>query len=116
MSLLAVSVQFYGRPTLLFRLKPGAFYPPPAVESAVLRIDRHDSLPISSEEVDAFFRIVRAGFSQPRKQLHNNLSSGLGLDRDTAIDTLNEAGISPKRRAEKLSIDDWIRLLNVLQS
>jgi 16S rRNA (adenine1518-N6/adenine1519-N6)-dimethyltransferase len=116
MSLLAVSVQFYGLPTLLFRLKPGAFYPPPAVESAVLRIDRRPELPIPAADVGDFFRIVRAGFAQPRKQLHNNLSSGLRLTREAAIDACNNANISPKRRAERLSIDDWTRLLNVLKS
>ncbi len=67
MSLLAVSVQFYGRPELLFRIKPGSFYPSPNVTSAVLRIDLHAAPPVPAAETDAFFHTVRAGFSQRRK-------------------------------------------------
>ncbi len=110
MSLLAVSVQFYGRPKLLFRLRPGAFYPPPEVESAVVRIDRHPRPPVEVADVARFFRVVRAGFSQPRKQLSNSLARGLGISSDEAADALRRAGIDPRIRAERLSLEDWARL------
>jgi 16S rRNA (adenine1518-N6/adenine1519-N6)-dimethyltransferase len=110
MSLLAVSVQFYGRPQLLFRLPPGAFYPPPEVESAVVRIDRHLQPPVEVTDVGWFFQVVRAGFSQPRKQLSNSLASGLGISPGEAASALQEAGVDPCARAERLSLEDWARL------
>ena len=110
MSLLAVSVQFYGRPQLLFRLRPGAFYPPPEVESAVVRIDRHPEPPVEVADVGWFFQVVRAGFSQPRKQLSNSLASGLGISPGEAVSALREAGVDPRTRAERLSLEDWARL------
>ncbi len=114
MSLLAVSVQFYGRPQLLFRLRPGAFYPPPEVESAVVRIDRYPQPPVEVADVVRFFQVVRAGFSQPRKQLGNSLASGLGIPSEEAADTLRRAGIDPRIRAERLALEDWARLARVL--
>ncbi len=114
MSLLAVSVHFYGQPRLLFRLKPGAFYPPPEVESAVLRIDRHDHLPVPPERVDDYFRVVRAGFAQPRKQLHNSLAAGLEMAPAAVAAALDTAGIDPRLRAERLTLDDWRRLMEAL--
>ncbi len=114
MSLLAVSVQFYGRPQLLFRLRPGAFYPPPEVESAVVRIDRHPQPPKDVADVAWFFQVVRAGFSQPRKQLINSLAGGLGIPSEKAADGLRRAGIDPRTRAERLSLEDWARLSRVL--
>lgn len=114
MSLLAVSVQFYGRPQLLFRLRPSAFSPPPEVESAVVRIDRHPRLPVEVADVDGFFRVVRAGFSQPRKQLVNSLAHGLGISSGEAADALRRAGIDPRIRAERLGLEDWARLAREL--
>ncbi len=114
MSLLAVSVQFYGRPQWLFRLRPGAFYPPPEVESAVVRIDRHPRPPVEVADVDGFFQVVRAGFSQPRKQLINSLAQGLGIPSGEAADSLRQAGIDPRTRAERLGLEDWARLARVL--
>ena len=111
MSLLAISVQYYGKPELLFRVPPGAFYPQPSIDSATLRISRDESL---EETVDiaaaAFFRWVKAGFSQPRKQSRNNLSTGLGITRGVTEDILRKVGITPERRAETLSLSEWLAL------
>lgn len=109
MSLLAVSVHFYGQPRLVMRLKPAAFYPPPQVESAVIRIDlRPPPLPLQQRE--DFFRLVRAGFAQPRKQLRNSLAAGLGIEPQEAVRALEKAQIDPRLRAERLSVADWVRL------
>ncbi|MCS7282589.1 MAG: 16S rRNA (adenine(1518)-N(6)/adenine(1519)-N(6))-dimethyltransferase RsmA [Anaerolineae bacterium] len=113
MSLLAVSVQFYGQPRLLFRLRPGAFYPPPEVESAVLRIDRHPIPPVEVADRETFFQVVRAGFTHPRKQLVNSLAAGLGIPSEEASRLLTMAGIDPRLRAECLSLADWARLARV---
>lgn len=114
MSLLALSVHFYGQPRLLFRLKPGAFYPLPEVESAVICVDRHPRPPVEVTDVEAFFRVARAGFSQPRKQLRNSLAAGLGLDPQSVAEALREAEVDPRLRAERLVLEDWARVTRVL--
>jgi 16S rRNA (adenine1518-N6/adenine1519-N6)-dimethyltransferase len=114
MSLLAVSVQVYGRPQLLFRIKPGSFYPPPEVESAVVQVDVHATPPVPVEDMAAFFRIVRAGFSQRRKQLHNTLAAGLRRPSQEVTARLQEAGIDPRRRAQTLSLEEWAKVTRVM--
>lgn len=113
MNLLAVGVQLYGRPQIIRRLSPGIFYPQPKVDSALIRIDPHPGLPIPPEERKPFFRIVRAGFSQPRKQVKNALAAGLHLDRDVVVTWLTDAEIDPRRRAETLSLEDWLTLHDI---
>ncbi|MDW8395019.1 MAG: 16S rRNA (adenine(1518)-N(6)/adenine(1519)-N(6))-dimethyltransferase RsmA [Anaerolineae bacterium] len=108
MSLLGVSVQFYGTPELLFRIPASQFHPRPAVDSAVVRIRPHPSQPQVDREV--FFRWVRAGFSQPRKQLRNTLAAGLQMPKADVEAALMRVGIDPSRRAESLSLAEWIRL------
>ncbi len=112
MSLLAVSVQFYGRPRLLFRIKPGSFYPSPGVESAVVRIDLYARPPV--QDTDAFFRVVRAGFAQRRKQLRNGLAAGLRQSPDEVAAKLREVGVDPRRRAQTLSIEEWGAVARVM--
>ncbi len=107
MSLLAVSVQFYGRPELCLRLRRGAFYPPPKVESAVVRIRTYEEPPFAVADVQRFFRVARAGFSQRRKQLRNSLSADLALDPEAVAKVLRGQDIDPTRRAETLSIAEW---------
>ena len=114
MSLLTVSVQFYGRPRLLFRLKPGNFYPSPGVESAVLQVDLYTTPPVPVEDTAAFFRVVRAGFSQRRKQLRNTLAAGLRQPPEEVATRLSEAGIDPRRRAQALTLEEWARVARVL--
>jgi 16S rRNA (adenine1518-N6/adenine1519-N6)-dimethyltransferase len=113
LSLLAVSVQYYAQPRMIQRVPAGAFYPRPNVDSAVLRLDL---LPQPAAEVapEDFFRIVRAGFSQKRKQLGNTLSAGLHLAKPVVIAALTQAGIDPTRRAETLSLREWSQLCQAL--
>ncbi|MFQ6100009.1 MAG: 16S rRNA (adenine(1518)-N(6)/adenine(1519)-N(6))-dimethyltransferase RsmA [Anaerolineae bacterium] len=114
MSLLAVSVQFYGRPRLLFRIKPGGFYPSPGVESAVVQVDLHTTPPVPAEDTDAFFRVVRAGFAQRRKQLRNGLAAGLRRSPEEVTTRLREVGVDPRRRAQTLALEEWARVARVL--
>ncbi len=113
LSLLALSVQLYGAARLLFRIKPGSFYPPPAVESAVLSIEVYPRPPLDVDEA-AFFRAARAGFSQPRKQLRNSLAAGLGCRPAEAVQILERAGVDPRRRAETLSLAEWAYVAQAL--
>jgi 16S rRNA (adenine1518-N6/adenine1519-N6)-dimethyltransferase len=110
LSLLAVSVQFYGRPRIVARIPAGAFVPPPKVDSAVVRIDTHPAPPVEVADVKAFFRVVRAGFGQKRKQIKNSLAAGLGLPGGEAAAVLARAGIDPQRRAQTLSLAEWAGL------
>jgi len=114
MSILAVSVQFYGQPTLVHRIPAGAFYPPPKVDSAVVRIDTFAQPPVAISDVDHFFRVVKAGFSQKRKQLKNSLAGGLRQAMPDVMSALQRAEIDPSRRAETLSLPEWGRLAEEL--
>jgi 16S rRNA (adenine1518-N6/adenine1519-N6)-dimethyltransferase len=112
-SLLALSVQVFGVPRIQARIAAGCFYPAPDVDSAVLSITLFPQPLIAPEELDTFFRLARAGFSQKRKTLRNTLSAGLGLPAVQAESLLAAAGIDPRRRAETLSIAEWGRLTDV---
>ncbi|MBN1966570.1 MAG: 16S rRNA (adenine(1518)-N(6)/adenine(1519)-N(6))-dimethyltransferase RsmA [Anaerolineae bacterium] len=107
MSLLAVSVQVYGRVRIVAKLGPGIFWPRPDVHSALVRIDPYPTLQVDLTDESVFFRVVRAGFSQKRKQLRNSLGAGLGVGKDEAAALLTTAGVEPTRRAETLTLDEW---------
>lgn len=107
LSLLAVSVQYYARPRIVQRVPAGAFYPAPKVDSAVLRLDVRPEPAVTSVPAPEFFRVVRAGFGQKRKQLANSLSAGLELPKNVVQLALERAAIDPTRRAETLMLDEW---------
>jgi len=114
MSLLAVSVQFYGRPTLCHTIPASAFLPSPKVASAVVRIDRHPAPPVPVDDSARFFRVVRAGFGQKRKQLKNALAAGLGRSPAQVAAAMESVGVDPRRRAETLSLAEWAILTDAL--
>jgi 16S rRNA (adenine1518-N6/adenine1519-N6)-dimethyltransferase len=107
MSLLSVALHFYGQPRLLFKLGRGAFYPQPKVNSAVVRLDVYEFPPIDVSDVALFFRIVRAGFAQRRKQLRNTLASVLDLDPQWVEEAFARVQVAHTRRAESLSMVEW---------
>jgi 16S rRNA (adenine1518-N6/adenine1519-N6)-dimethyltransferase len=115
MSLLAVSVQFYAEPKIISYVSKNCFYPAPKVDSAVIKIvpRGQTSRPTGGlTSPDLFFKIVKAGFSQPRKQLLGNLSKTLKLDKKEVEAWLLQNNINPTQRAETLSISDWSNLSN----
>ncbi len=114
MSLLALGVQVYGIPKIAARIPAGAFYPPPNVDSAVVRVDLYPEPLIPAEQLDAFFRLAKAGFGQKRKTLRNAVSAGLSWPAAKTVDLLTAAGIDPQRRAETLSMDEWKSLTRAL--
>ncbi|GAP20018.1 16S rRNA (adenine(1518)-N(6)/adenine(1519)-N(6))-dimethyltransferase RsmA [Leptolinea tardivitalis] len=116
MSLLALSVQVYGKPAITGKLPAGAFYPPPAVDSACVRVDIHPQPLISQGQLDLFFRVIKAGFSQKRKTLRNSISAGMALQPEKTAVLLSTAGIDPMRRAETLSIPEWEKLVKVFET
>lgn len=111
MSLLALSVQIFGQPSVTALLPAQAFYPPPEVASAVMRIEIHPNPLVPVDQTDLFFRLAKAGFSQKRKTLQNSLSAGMGWNKAKTQKLLMSAEIDPQRRAESLSIGEWLKLL-----
>jgi 16S rRNA (adenine1518-N6/adenine1519-N6)-dimethyltransferase len=116
MNLLALSVQVYGKPQVVMRIPAGAFYPPPKVDSAVVRIDLYPQPLIPLENLELFFALCKAGFGQKRKTLRNSLSHGLRLSTQEVEERLSNAGIDPGRRAETLSLHEWNDLVNIWTS
>lgn len=110
MSLLSVSTQFYAQSRIVMRLKAGTFWPRPDVDSAVVRMDTYPKPPVAVPDEKTFFRVVKAGFSQKRKQLKNSLAHGLGMETADANDLLERSKIDPRRRPETLTLEEWAAL------
>ena len=111
LSLLALSVQVYGKPSITATIPAGAFYPVPKVDSAVVRVEIYPEPLIQREKLDTFFALTKAGFSQKRKTLSNSLSGGLHWEKDYTVDLLINSGIDPKRRAQTLTLSEWKKLV-----
>lgn len=110
MSLLALSVQVYGNPQVMTKIPAGAFHPAPKVDSSVIRIDMFSEPVIPYSQLDIFFALAKAGFSQKRKKLRNSLSAGMRRSTEEIEKALLSAGIDPNRRAETLSLHEWREL------
>ena len=112
LSLLALSVQVYGRASIAARIPAGAVVPPPKVASSVVRVDLYPQPLIAAERLGDFFQLIRAGFSQKRKTLRNALAGGMGWKPPQAEALLAAARIDPMRRAETLAIEEWQSLVD----
>ncbi|MEI6040076.1 MAG: 16S rRNA (adenine(1518)-N(6)/adenine(1519)-N(6))-dimethyltransferase RsmA [Candidatus Berkelbacteria bacterium] len=106
--LLTLIVEFYAEAEILFEVNRKEFLPAPKVDSAVIKITPKKSL--SKIEPLLFFKIVKAGFSSKRQQIHNALAGTLRLEKDQVQKLLSDSKIDPKRRAEDLALDEWIGL------
>lgn len=138
MSLLAVSVQFYGIVQPVARVQKYASWPEPKVDSVVLKISRINTN-LTTDFTNKFFKFVRAGFSSKRKYLLNNLTrcaiinpvrgkfrfigtaapvarTSNGVNKEKLIEIFQKLGLSPKVRAQELSVEDWIRLVKLIQT
>jgi 16S rRNA (adenine1518-N6/adenine1519-N6)-dimethyltransferase len=115
MSLLSVSVQFYGEPRIISYVPAQCFYPAPKVDSAILRIDPYPQPTVAVADEGSFFDLVRAGFTAPRKQIVNSLAQGLGVSKGEVLSLLETASIVPQRRAETLTLEEWARLWQVFK-
>lgn len=113
MSVLSISVQLFGKPSVVGQIPAGAFYPSPKVDSVIVKVDLFPTPQISSDDMDQFFLLVRAGFSQKRKTINNALSAGMRWDKDKTGIILRQAGIDTNRRAQTLEICEWKSVLEV---
>jgi 16S rRNA (adenine1518-N6/adenine1519-N6)-dimethyltransferase len=116
MSLLALSVQIYGTPRIVTYVPATAFFPPPQVDSAVVRVDLHPAPLLDDATTEQFFALIHAGFAEKRKQLHNTLSRHLDVSHETISRWLAEGEIDPMRRAQTLSLEEWLRLARIAQA
>jgi len=113
MSLLSISVQFYGEPEIVSYVPARCFYPAPEVDSAILRVKLYPQPAVAVTDKESFFGLVRAGFSASRKQIANSLAQGLGLSKAEVLPLLEKASIVPQRRAETLTLEEWAQLWQV---
>jgi 16S rRNA (adenine1518-N6/adenine1519-N6)-dimethyltransferase len=111
LSLLALSVQIFGTPELVFTIPAEAFTPQPKVDSAVVRIELFAEPKVADAQQDDFFKLIKAGFGQKRKTLRNALAANLKEPAVQVGQQLRQVEIDPMRRAETLSIEEWLRLL-----
>jgi len=112
-SVLSIAVQFYGRPSIIADVPAASFFPPPEVDSAVVKIDVYKKPPVQVDNVDGFFKLVRAGFTATRKQVGNSLAKGLNLPKEDVLALLSKAKIDPQRRAETFTLEEWAALYKI---
>ncbi len=110
MNILSIAVQLFAEPRIVSLVPPSSFVPPPRVHSAIVHLKVREKPAVDIPDEDTFFKIVRAGFSNRRKQLHNSLANGLGIVSKDTLELLEKAGLDPQRRAQSLSIEEWARL------
>jgi 16S rRNA (adenine1518-N6/adenine1519-N6)-dimethyltransferase len=111
LSILALSVQYYALPELVRVVERHKFWPPPDVDSAVLRIVWNG--PAFPANPHALFRLIKAGFGEKRKQLKNALAGGLNLSSDYAMSLIKQAKLKPEVRAQELSLAQWNKLYDI---
>ncbi len=116
MNLLALGVQVYGEPRIVAHIPAGAFYPPPKVNSAVVRVDISAQPRLPQSDIPLFFQLAKAAFSQKRKTLVNTLSGGMRWSKAQAMARLQRAGIDPQMRAQMLDWEAWQRLVAVCKT
>lgn len=110
-SLLSVGVQFFSKPEIIRTVKKENFWPRPRVDSAIIRLAPSQQFPFENHQL--FFKVVRAGFSGKRKQLINSLANGLKVSKQAAEKILKSAEVEPTRRAETVSIPEWIKIAKI---
>ena len=109
-SVLSISVQYYGKPSIVSYVPAQSFYPAPKVDSAILKIEVYPEPIVAVTDEKSFFELVRAGFTASRKQAANSLAQGLGIPKTEALSLLAKAGIAPQRRAETFTLEEWAQL------
>ena len=113
---LSLAVQYYAEPYIVANVPPNCFIPRPAVGSAVIRLTRYQEKPVKVNDASFMFKIIRASFNQRRKTLQNGLynSSELRIPKEKTVAALEEMGLTPTIRGEKLSLEEFAQLSDVL--
>ena len=113
---LSLAVQYYAQPYIVANVPPNCFIPRPAVGSAVIRLTRYQEKPVKVNDASFMFKIIRASFNQRRKTLQNGLynSSELRIPKEKTVAALEEMGLTPTIRGEKLSLEEFAQLSDIL--
>ena len=113
---LSLAVQFYAQAEIVANVPPNCFMPRPNVGSAVIRLTRHREKPVQIVDERFMFRVIRASFNQRRKTLQNGLSNdrGLPVTKEQAVEALAQMGLPASIRGEKLSLQEFATLSNIL--
>ena len=110
LSLLGLSAQIYAEVRLGIYVPREYFTPPPKVDSQVVVLTLRDAPLVPPEDERAFWRMARAGFANKRKKLRSSIAAGLAISKPAAEELLHHANINPDKRAQDLSVDEWLRL------
>ncbi len=122
MSILSLSVQYYGQPQIAGLVSRDSFFPIPAVDSAILKIVlRQTVIPSEISQIltpdqaasfqeKRFWQLIKIGFSSPRKQLQNNLANGFKVANTEVKNRLIKAGLKELCRPQDLSLSDWAKI------
>lgn len=110
LSILSIAVQYYANPKILFTVPKGCFFPSPKIDSVFIRIT-----PKGVKKNDKYFKLIKAGFSHPRKQLIGNLFNQLKIEREIIKKWLEDNNLKPGERAEVLSLPQWDSLFILLE-
>jgi len=111
---LSVAVQYAMQVERAFTLGPRAFYPPPKVDSTVVRLERRDAPAVRPRDLDLFRKVVRGAFAYRRKTLANSLALALHIDRDVIASAIAQSGLPPESRGEQLDLQAFCRLADNL--
>ncbi len=115
MSVLSLSVQFYGEPEIIAVVSRKDFYPEPKVDSVVIKIKSKNKADLPKVDEKKFFNFVKAGFINRRKLLIKNLKNYLGKKNKEAVGrAFEKMGFSNNIRAQELGVDEWLKLFLLL--
>jgi len=112
---ISVMLQYCSDISKIADIKASLFFPKPRIDSQIIEIRFRETPAFPADNEKFFFSVIKAAFGKRRKTLKNSLSgSELGIDAQTAVSALNNAGIDPARRAETLAIEEFVRLSNAI--
>lgn len=113
---LSLAVQYYARPEVMLTVSASCFMPRPNVDSAVIKLTRHDNPPVKVSDEKLLFDIIRASFNQRRKTLVNALgnAAGCNVKKEQVLSALEKMGMSPTIRGEALTLEEFAALTELL--
>ena len=113
---LSLAVQYYAEPYLVANVPANCFIPRPNVDSAVIRLTRHEKPVVDVDNEGLLFNMIRASFNQRRKTLQNGLKNSdlISASKEAYMDSIREAGLPETVRGEALTLEEFARLANIL--
>ena len=117
-TLLSLSVQIYAKPEIICEVSKNSFHPKPKIDSALIKISGISQKFFKENKLEekTFWKLAKAGFSQKRKTLVNNLSGAFNMQKTGLEEIFKETHINPMARAESLSLKQWVMLTTALKN